>query len=348
MQEVVTPSRVIVEYPRGAQTGGPEALHQLVDSLRRQGVDAWLWPHPDTRHLPRVSDYERYDAPESTEMIDECDTAVVSPEVYWPTRRWKNAALFCWWLSIDNSHFFRQMRRAQYIWTDNGRVGRRTVKAVAKEGLHLVGHVSEMRRVTHLTQSNYAWHYLHSVLGIAPTMLGDYIPDAQRYAALKPAVTEPSIAFNPNKSGKLTNQIRAATDSEIAWLPIQGLDRQGVGELLDRATLYLETGHQPGKDRLPREAALRGCVVLMLRRGAGANSVDCPLPQRYKVMPGDDAAGRFAVLIRDVLEDLDLHRALQTPYTDMVLSDRLAFDRAVRGIFLEGHRGLDNWLLGTR
>jgi hypothetical protein len=35
-------------------------------------------------------------------------------------------------------------------------------------------------------------------------------------------------------------------------------------------------------DRLPREAALAGCVVITNREGAAANDEDVPLPTRFK------------------------------------------------------------------
>ena len=48
-------SRVFVYYPRGVETGGPEALHQLVDSLRRLKVEAFLVPIPRQRESPKVT-----------------------------------------------------------------------------------------------------------------------------------------------------------------------------------------------------------------------------------------------------------------------------------------------------
>ncbi|MFC3399287.1 hypothetical protein ACFOEP_12775 [Microbacterium amylolyticum] len=54
---------VYVYYPRGLATGGPEALHQLVDSLRRQGREAYLVAVPGTERAPRAQRYAHYDAP---------------------------------------------------------------------------------------------------------------------------------------------------------------------------------------------------------------------------------------------------------------------------------------------
>jgi hypothetical protein len=217
----------------------------------------------------------------------------------------------------------------------------RLVRAIVGSQRRVLRDRAQLARMTHLTQSRYAFDFVRSALWVSPTMLGDYIPDAGRLGVEK---ADPlSIAFNPAKGKELTDEIRSLSDPSVTWLPIHGLSREGVGSLLDRATVYLETGHQPGKDRIPREAAVHGCVILMLRKGAGRNNQDCPLANEYKIEPGPTAARRFASALGPILADAAHHRALQRPYLDMVMSDQAAFDRAVKGIFQEGQRGIDSW-----
>lgn len=338
----LTPARVLVPYPRGTQSGGPEALHQLVDSLRRLGADAWLWPWPESRDNDRAADYERYDAPETTEMLDELDTAVVLPETALHLAGlWKKASVVCWWLSIDNSPYFQVRRLGHNERMDGAPLSFAMVRAFVGSQRRVLRDRAKFARMTHLAQSKYAFDFIRAALRVSPTLLGDYVPDVDPIR-VKTADTL-SIAFNPAKGKELTDEIRSMSHPSLEWLPIQGLSREGVGSLLDRATVYLETGNQPGKDRIPREAALHGCVILMLRKGAGRNSQDCPLADEYKIEPGPMAGRRFATALGHVFLDVAHHRAQQEPYLDMVLSDRGAFDRAVQGVFLEGRRGIDSW-----
>lgn len=317
-------------------------MHQLVDSLRRQGVEAWLWPLPECRDRDPIPDYERYDAPESTSMLDQPDTAVVFADAYWRLPRlWSRAQKCLWWLSIDNSPYFRQIRRVQIARADGEAFTLGMANTLARRSARLLLDSVELHRITHLTQSSYAHEYIRRMLLVRPTMLGDYIPDARTSEASRalPHV----IAFNPAKGSALTDEIRPLVDRPVEWVPLLGMDRAGVRAELGRAAVYLETGHQPGKDRLPREAAIRGAVVLMLCRGAGANRNDTPLAPEYKIDPGPGAARRFADQLRTVLDDLDGHRRRQESYVQMITGDRAAFDRAVRGIFVEGRRGVGNW-----
>ena len=45
---------------------------------------------------------------------------------------------------------------------------------------------------------------------------------------------------------------------------------------------YIDFGPHPGMDRLPREAALAGCIVLTNREGAANFAKDVPLPEEFK------------------------------------------------------------------
>src|SRR4029453_4725198 len=108
--------KIFVLYHRGLRTGGPEALHQLVDMLRELGQDAYLVPHPATAHNDRVEQYTVYNAPEAPEIVDAPGNVVVYPETYvYEMSKIKLARRMCWWLSIDNSLTFM----AERMWYRN-------------------------------------------------------------------------------------------------------------------------------------------------------------------------------------------------------------------------------------
>ena len=118
----MTPFRsVSVYYPRGIRTGGPEALHQLVDSLRRQGVDAALVPIPGTEHQPDVPDYEKYDAPLRADALDSCDDAIVMPEVWLGALKRQPAHVFWWWLLLTTPSCSGPSVRGSRASTDSRR-----------------------------------------------------------------------------------------------------------------------------------------------------------------------------------------------------------------------------------
>jgi hypothetical protein len=64
-------------------------------------------------------------------------------------------------------------------------------------------------------------------------------------------------------------------------VPVTGLSRDEVAELLAYSKVYVDFGAHAGRTRLPREALAAGCVVVTGRRGAAGNGVDLALPEGF-------------------------------------------------------------------
>jgi hypothetical protein len=99
-------------------------------------------------------------------------------------------------------------------------------------------------------------------------------------------------AKRSGSGGGASNSTSGTTNNAmIQFTPIGGdnvsngrrLTPEEVTALLLRAKIYIDFGPHPGMDRLPREAALCGCVVVMHREGAAQYQEDVPLKDKYKV-----------------------------------------------------------------
>ena len=149
--------KIFVLYHRGLRTGGPEALHQLVSTLRELGQDAYLVPHYTTAATPRVAQYSMYDAPEAEAIEDMAGNIVVVPETFiedvFP---YKRAKKMIWWLSIDNGLPFMGER----LWQRTNRGLPTKIRETWVPFLRMLKHGDtpfQMRRrrdITHLVQSS--------------------------------------------------------------------------------------------------------------------------------------------------------------------------------------------------
>jgi hypothetical protein len=334
---------IFVLYPRGLRTGGPEALHQLVHTLRGLGQEAYLTPLPGTAGTDRVKEYAHYDAPER--MFDDSDeNAVVAPEPNMAALRVaKNATRVCWWLSIDSSPLFFAQRQSiyQHSFSPTERlqhgawIGLRFVHRLAM-------HRKSWRDMLHLAQSHYAWNFLYDHLDVTPSLVTDYTPTAELDELPKRPVTERgrTVAYNPRKGGWVVEELRRR-GAPYHFVAIENMSRSEVLRTLCESAVYLDTGHHPGKDRMPREAALAGALTLVGRRGSGANSLDVPIPWEHKFSMTGDVASNAAARLEAVFSDLAEHKARQAGYEPFVRGEKERFGREVAAFFVAGKHGSD-------
>jgi len=316
--------RVLVVCPGGAVTGGPEALHQLVDAMRSAGQAAFMVYWPTDRRFEIPPPYAQYDAPQAA-FEDRAGDLIVFPEVM-PSEALKvrEAEAALWWLSLDNFLCRKNVSRLR----DWSQYWKRALR-----GQRPWDGAKSLHRLRHLSQTEHATAYLRSC-GIEPEPLIDYI-NVRHFVDQTPeliAGKRKRILYNPTKGKAFVDRLRAARP-DWEFQPLRGLDRDQLSELLDASRLYVDFGHHPGRDRLPREAASHGCCIVSGRLGSAGNDIDLPIPQMYKL---DTRAGEFVQracsLIEDMLDDFATHHRAFEPYRNWVRAEPALFSRQVRDV----------------
>ncbi len=312
----IIPERdVYVLCPGGVVTGGPEAEHQLVSLLASKGRRAAIVYYPLNRKWSTPQEYERYGCPVATDVPDTREAAVVVPEVYTEFLRGvRRARRVVWWLSVD--HYRGNLMSLKGL----ARYARRTF-------------VSDltMQGAIHLCQSVYAQSFVRRRFPCDAWLLGDYIGDDFQ-ACVRAGAPADRVGYNALKGRRLVAAIRLACP-DVSFVGIAGMSRQKVREVLSGCKVYLDFGPHPGKDRMPREAALCGAVVVVGLRGAARNNQDVPLPPEYKLPVGPGLLSQTRNLILDIFERYEFHRARQTGYVESILDERRRFEDQVERIF---------------
>ncbi|MET4136982.1 hypothetical protein [Pseudarthrobacter sp. PvP090] len=336
--------KIYVLYPRGLRTGGPEALHQLVDMLRGLGQDAYLVPHPATASAARAEQFGIYNAPEAPAAVDAEGNVVVVPEVYISElHSYKRATPVCWWLSIDYSPTFVAGRTALRSAAGPLASLRETlIPRLSAIKNHVDPRSIAKSRIVHAVQSSYAWAFLFSQLNVVPSLLSDYTPSAEFLSRGEDGSRNHRlVTFNPVKGGDIIREVMSVCDPSIEWRPIQGMTRTEVTSTLGECGIYLDLGFHPGKDRMPREAALSGALTVVGRRGSGAFYSDVPVPWEHKITPGPTEVSAAAALLPQLMADLPAEIAKQDSYRAAILSEKDRFKREVSDIFVEQRFGKD-------
>ena len=179
------------------------------------------------------------------------------------------------------------------------------------------------------TQSYYGTGFIRTHLDRESFMLTDY----PRRPTVAPQVKDPNlVVYNGAKGQWKINDLRNRLP-HATFVPLENMSFHEVCETLARASLYVELGHMPGRDRLPREAALYGTPTVMLARGAGYCWSDFPLGVKYRIPYTIDWADKMAPVITAVLNDPTEITATQSSFRDWVEDEPRRY-----------HESLDAWL----
>lgn len=357
-----------VASPLGDRTAGPEALTQLVDAIRRRGVPAYLIPMRNFRGRQNDPEYDIYDFEVRQEIPKSADARLVISEVspiesrrelrrVGPEHTWMG------WFSVNNSpdpraRYFRPDESCSSTYPPGHIPDRPPVPAdwglgsaapgplpIFRESLIRTGGIKNLpatmvedisihyaRRtvdsgIGFFAQSFYAQGFVRSVLGRPDPII---ITDPIRVVDVPeiPARRRNVVLYNKVKSWSLLPQV-ATLMPDVDFQPIGGMPYVDVLRELGSATAYLELGHLPGRDRLPREAAHLGTPVVCLARGAGYCWKDVPLPIDYRVAFREGWPREAAQALRRVLDDPHSAAQEQEPYRIWVGGERERYECAV-------------------
>ena len=360
--------RVYVASPLGQRTGGPEALTLLVHSLRERGLEAYLLPMRNFRGKSNHPEYSVYNFAVADRIADpENDHLVlteVSPiESRRELRQLPDQHIWMLWLSVNFSpipearyyaatqedcSFFppAEQQNLPELWPYDDTpitsgpfkifreaerrtrsAGVRRVTATPIEAVSIEYAKKVVRRSINFgTQSFYGQSFVRRHLNREAFIITDYprpmpsVADVQR---------QPNVVTYNGAKGQWKIKELQALLPEVEFRPIQGMTFDEVCRTLAASALYVEIGHLPGRDRLPREAALLGTPTVLLARGAGFCWDDFPIGVDYRIPYTVDWAQHMAPIIKSALEDPQAIRQTQESFRAWVEREKSRYDQAV-------------------
>jgi len=318
--------KVLVICPGGVATGGPEAMHYLTFILRKIGVNAFIVYTPFTEKFNLTGAYSEMEVP-IAEYEDEEGTLIIFPEIN-PifALRVKKAKAAIWWLSVDN---FLERRHLSHL-RDKFRFFKKALK-----GERPFGGVKALKNLIHFSQSEYSGQYLQSN-GLLPIPF--YEPINQQFLRdeINPGIAGrvDEILFNPVK-GKLVTDALIQKFPNIKFTALKGFDRKGLTEKLGKAKLYIDFGHHPGRDRMPREAAMHGCCIVTGILGSAQNTIDVPIEPKYKLdSSAPNFLASFETLVNDIFDNFPKHYQIFETYRKSINDEPKRFQSQVEKYFL--------------
>ena len=356
---------VYVASPLGERTAGPEALTQFVDALRRRNVESYLIPMRNYRGRTNDPEYDIYDSSAATRIADPDNAVLVVPEISPIESRRELSRVprertWLGWFSVNNcpdprARYYRPSETCCPTyppgflpdvppvpadfglgtpvtpgclteWHEARRRNPASLKAAAIDAVSTRYARSVIdSNVSFFAQSFYAQGFVREVLGRGAPVITDPI----RVVEVEPVRRERNVVlYNKAKSWSMIPDV-ASLMPDVEFRPIEGMSFAQVAQALSTATAYLELGHLPGRDRMPREAAHFGTPVVCLARGAGYCWQDVPLPVGYRVAFREGWPQEAAQAIRRVLADPAAAAGEQEAYRDWVAGESDRYEKAI-------------------
>jgi len=322
-------SIVYIFAPSDIETGGIECSYSLAKAYKDLGINTkMVLIHPslhcqhqsnwkeiisDPKHLEAVQiplAYSKYITREDIVNVveDKPENLLIIPEI-WPDAldAYNNIQKAIWWLSVDNG-----------LGTD-------------QKNFHLKISDPKYLNVHHFYQSQYAYWFLlnHGAQYVYP--LYDYINRDYINENLSFEDRENVVLYNPKKGIEITQKL-IEENPDIKFIPLQGMNREQLKELMTKSKVYIDFGHHPGKDRFPREAASCGCLIITSFKGSAQFFNDVTIDPKYKF---DDTTEGVSKLIRDIFNNFEDHFNNFGLYRKMIGDEEEVFYRQVKNTYYE-------------
>lgn len=324
MIEIFNGTKIYVACVAKHATGGPELLHQFVNKLNRLGFEAYMYYVGEDTKDPVADQYKKYNIKYVNEVEDNSDNLIVVPEVLTMILyKYKNIRKSIWWLSIDNYYYSIEMLKRNL---DNEKL-----KAALGDIKYFDFNDDD---IIHLAQCKYISEHLNSK-GIKEVYyLSDYLNKdfLENNTNNDYKNKENIVVYNPKKGLEFTEKLIAAGE-HIRWVPIKDMKPLEVIDLLKKSKVYIDFGNHPGKDRIPREAAICGCCVITGRKGSANYFEDVPIDDEFKFHDEEINIKNILNKIVQCLDNFNIENAKFSNYRDIIRKSENEFENQISNVF---------------
>jgi hypothetical protein len=314
--------KVYISSVPNLETGGTELLHQLGSKLRQRNLEAYIY-YPQLRctNNPMPERFKEYGVDYVTKIPSgkAANNVLIVPEISTYVLRWhSDIRKVVWWLSVD---YYKEALYQRYG------IGL-TLFNILRNKRHLT--IPEMKiNVSHYAQSFYAIDFLnrHGITDVG--YLSDFI--SRHYLGKLINITskrENIVLYNPKKGLEFTQKI-VQQAAGVRFVPLENLSPKQMIDLFERAKVYIDFGHHPGKDRIPREAAILGCCVIVGTEGSANFIDDVPIEKQYKFAKQSEQIPGILAIIEDIFSNYQQRSSDFETYRQYISNEEAVFEESV-------------------
>ena len=328
--KVYPDSKIYVISPGNIHSGGPELVHQLASQLMKMDFNVFMFYLPANANFnpadPVDPYYKKYHIPFVRNLDISDKNIIIVPESSSLNLYVSNKLRrIMWWMSVDN-----------YVNNLCNILKKFKMNPLSSTMPKFFYFDKEDDDIEHWVQSKYAEIFIkkNGVVDNQIHKVRDYLNQAFLLKASKIDISQKEniVAYNPVKGFEFTQKLLKVAP-EIDWRPIRDMTPEEVQQLLAKAKVYIDFGNHPGRDRIPREAAVSGCCVITGKRGAAANPDDIAIDDSFKFNDTDDNLINIVNRIKDIFANFKVNYDKHKKYRDQIMAEPDEFERDVMAAF---------------
>lgn len=314
--------------PANYASGGPEDLHQMALALKEKGKKVFMhYLNYDKENFssPIHKEYEHYNIPYNEIVENVSENILIFPETFsifiWE-KKYKKVQKVIWWLSVSN--FFVSLKAWEQNLKENppkfkhrllGRIKLPSLKNVQKA------------KVNHLAHSYFSVDFLEKnnikIIGKISGYMEDMFLTGENFTSQKKDI----VTYNAIKNKDFLEEIKNMTP-EINWLPMINMSLDEVADCMKSAKVYVDFGHHPGREKMPREACLLDCCLIIGKEGSAFFKEDVPIKDEYHFDKNEQNIPLIITKIKDCIENYDYKIIDFKDYkTDLLLEKKVFYEK---------------------
>jgi hypothetical protein len=340
-------SKVYIITDSRSTSGGVESMHQLASEINDIEKKSYIYYRDlgEKGNINSIPDkFRGYNLQVASAIEDEKENILIVPEVYTEELyKYRKIKKCIWWLSLD--YYFDAIS----ILSTAKRIEKlgRLPKAIYPLIIVALGikrfpyrhfkFKQDKNNFMHFYNCEYIRQYLlrmgvkeENTCYLCGPIREEYLKGKEH------AFKEVMVAFNPAKGLNFTNKIikyTAALNNSISFVPLAGMNPQQMAETLGKSSVYIDFGSFPGPERIPREAVMQFCNLVISTSGSAYNDIDVPIPRQYKFDAKESNLADICKTIIELCNNYKLYVPKYDIYREKVRSQKAIFEDTVLKYF---------------
>lgn len=332
---------IYVICPANFRTGGVELLHQLIYTISNYRNNVFcVYDGLENHDYAVLDEYKQYVVEYKliSEVLDSDENLLIVPEItLYALDKFQYIDKAIYWESVDNFFFhnfsFASLKYYKKSFSFYERL---------KEYAHIVKNLKHYSflKPNNLYKKNIKYNFCQSDYAFQKCiewklqnvyMLTDYLNDS--FFIHKDYPKRDIVIYNPAKGYKITKKI-ITTSKNIEFIPLRNMTRDEIRKIMNEAKVYIDFGNHPGKDRMPREAAISGCCIITGIEGSASRLYsDVCIPDNYKFDRPVLQRKQIIYLINKIFNDYDAINNQFIDYRNIIKNEHKQFEQEVKEIF---------------